>query len=475
MGQEIISSHFSETDFQRFQDRLAIETDLLKQRFSRPDVTEDDQYRVGFELEACLVDKNNFQPAAENTAFIDHFNDPELATMELARFNIEFNTPPFSITEDLFSLLHSQLKNTWVKAQTTAGQLGTRILLCGILPTLQNRDLGLDNISEMKRYAALNRQILKSRKGKPINLSIQGQDKLELRHDDVMLEAAATSFQIHFKTPWKKAKDIYNASIMVSAPLLAASVNSPLLFGKTLWEETRIPLFEQAVATGNNIQRVSFGSGYVKNDILEYFNENLARYPVLLPMRFDTAAEEFSHVRLHNGTLWPWNRPLIGFNRQGTPHIRIEFRCLPAGPSLIDTVANAAFYFGLSYHYANNHRTLLDFNHARNNFYQAARNGLKAEFTWLDGKRYTAKKLLLTQLLPEAEMGLTAFGVAEGKSSEYLNIIRQRVETEQTGSAWQRTYLKKNQHDILEMTRTYARYQDTDQPVHTWNTSPNIT
>ncbi|HIP67917.1 MAG TPA: glutamate--cysteine ligase [Chromatiales bacterium] len=468
MGQEIDSTQFSEADFQRFHEKLTAETALLEERFSHSDVAKDDQYRVGFELEACLVDKDSFQPAPINAEFLELFNDPELATMELARFNIEFNTPVFSITENLFSLLHKQLKNTWEKAQATAKKLDAQVLLCGILPTLQDKDLGLDNISTMKRYAALNRQILKSRKGKPINLRIHGQDKLELLHDDVMLESAATSFQIHFKTPLKEATDIYNASIMVSAPLLAASVNSPLLFGKTLWEETRIPLFEQAVATGNNKQRVSFGNGYAQDNILECFHENLEQYPVLLPMEFDTDAEEFSHARLHNGTLWRWNRPLIGFNRQGTPHVRIEFRCLPAGPSLIDTVANAAFYFGLCYHYANNHQALLDFNLAKDNFYQAARHGLNTEFNWVDGKQYPAKQLLLEQFLPEAEAGLITFGISKAESRKYLNIIHQRVETEQTGANWQKSFLKKNQHNILEMTRKYAQYQDADKPVHEW-------
>lgn len=468
MGQEIDSTQFSEADFQRFHEKLAAETALLEERFSRSDVAEDNQYRVGFELEACLVDRNSLQPVPKNADFLEAFNDPELATMELARFNIEFNTPVFSITENLFSLLHKQLKSTWAKAQATAKKLDAQVLQCGILPTLRNKDLGLENISTMKRYAALNRQILKSRKGKPINLRIHGQDKLALLHDDVMLESAATSFQIHFKTPLKEATDIYNASIMVSAPLLAASVNSPLLFGKTLWEETRIPLFEQAVATGNNIQRVSFGGGYAQDNILECFHENLEQYPVLLPMEFDTDAEEFSHVRLHNGTLWRWNRPLIGFNRQGTPHVRIEFRCLPAGPSLIDTVANTAFYFGLCYYYANNQQKLLDFSLAKNNFYQAARHGLNAEFNWLNEKKYSVKELLLEQFLPEAETGLADFGVSKKESSQYLNIIRQRVKSEQTGATWQQCFLKKNKHDILKMTQTYAQYQNTDKPVHEW-------
>jgi len=469
MGQEIDHTRFTKDDFRQFEAHLAEETRYLKQRFSQPDVLDDNSWTVGCELEACLVDEKTLQPAPDNKDFLDRMDDPELASMELASFNVEFNTPVFSISANLLSDLHRQLSSTWKKAQHCAKDQGNQVMLCGILPTLQNGDLGLHNISEMKRYAALNRQIINSRQGKAIELDIQGKNHLHLLHQDVMLEAAATSYQMHFKSPLRIAKDVYNASILISAPILAASVNSPLLFEKNLWEETRIPLFEQAVSTGHHNHRVSFGTGYVKDSMLECFTENLASYPALLPMSFTEPKESFMHLRLHNGTIWRWNRPLIGFNADGIPHLRIEFRCLPAGPSLVDTVANTALYIGLCHYYTVNKQQLLPFAQSKENFYRAAQFGLDAELIWLDGKARSARTLLHETLIPVAEDGLDQLGFSEQDKHHYLDIIRQRVQSGQTGSFWQQHYLKHRGHDIFQMTNEYANNQILDQPVHEWN------
>lgn len=469
MGQEIDSIRFTEEDFRRFASALSDETARLQERLSQPDVLDNSRYSVGFELEACLLDQETLRPAPDNADFLSRFNNPELASMELASFNVEFNTSVFSFGSHLLADLHRELGSTWATAQACAGQQGNELLLCGILPTLSNSDLCLDNISEMKRYAALNRQIINSRHGRALQLEIQGKDHLKLLHNDVMLEAAATSYQIHFKTPLRVAKSAYNASIMLSAPILAACTNSPVLFNKNLWEETRIPLFEQAVSTGHPSPRVSFGTGYVNDSMMECFTENLQRYPVLLPMQFSEPAEEFPHLRLHNGTIWRWNRPLIGFNADGTPHVRIEFRCLPSGPSLVDTVANTALYFGLCHYHAGQDQAWLPFKQARENFYQAAKFGLEAELTWLDGNSRPASQLLLETLMPEAEAGLEQLGIVDSDIQHYLGIIRRRIITGQTGSGWQQNYLKQHASDMVQMTHDYARNQAQDLPVHEWD------
>lgn len=469
MGQEIDNIRFSEEDFRRFASSLSDETKRLQERLAQPDVLDNKRYSVGFELEACLLDQKTLRPAPDNADFLARFDNQELASMELASFNVEFNTSVFSLDKHLLSHLHRELESTWASAQACADQQGNELLLCGILPTLNNRDLCLDNISEMKRYAALNRQILNSRHGQSLQLDIQGKDHLKLLHNDVMLEAAATSFQVHFKSPLASAKSVYNASIMLSAPILSACTNSPILFEKNLWEETRIPLFEQAVSTGHSSPRVSFGTGYVNDSMMECFIENLQRYPVLLPMQFSEPAETFPHLRLHNGTIWRWNRPLIGFNADGTPHVRIEFRCLPSGPSLVDTVANTALYFGLCYDHAGRKQALLPFAQARENFYEAAKFGLEAELMWLDGKSHSAQQLLLETLLPAAESGLEQLGIVDTDIQRYLGIIRQRITTGQTGSNWQQNHLKHQANDFFQMTHDYAKNQALDLPVHEWD------
>ena len=256
----------------------------------------------------------------------------------------------------------------------------------GILPTLTDNDLSLDNISSLDRYRALNEQVLRHRQGKTIRLHINGGEHLEVEHKDVMLEAAATSLQIHLQTPQNLAVRYYNASVILSAPLVAVGANAPFMFNRDLWYETRIPVFEQSVdiggiggAASGPIHRVTFGSQYARESLFECFNENLEHYPVLLPVSYDSEPEKLNYLRLHNGTIWRWNRPLIGFDADGTPHLRIEHRTMSSAPSIIDNIANIALYYGLVEYYAtciDPPESSLAFTDAKDNFYRAAKTGL---------------------------------------------------------------------------------------------------
>ena len=354
MGQEISLSHFDEGDFTRFHQKLEQETLLLDKLIAQKTCSHRDPV-AGFEIEAWLVDKN-MRPSPINKHFLATLNDP-LASTELAKFNIEFNCLPEPLTGHVFSGLHQQLQSIWGKACQHAESLDHKVVMIGILPTLKQEDLHLGNMSDMHRYRALNEQILHTR-GEPIHIDISGAEHLKIDHHDVMLEAATTSFQTHIQLPLQIAHHFYNASIIASAPMVALCANAPFLFGKELWHESRIPLFEQAVASGGfggaaqgPLKRVSFGSDYARHSIIECFQENLLHFPVLLPVDQNSAVEAFGHLRLHNGTIWRWNRPLIGFDEDGTPHIRVEHRTPAAGPSVIDSIANAAFYYGLAKQY----------------------------------------------------------------------------------------------------------------------------
>ena len=338
----------------------------------------------GFEIEGWLTDRE-MRPTPANAEFLERF-DSELATSELAKFNFELNNTPHRLCDDAFAKFAKEMHTTCKKANAIADTMGIRALITGILPTLKPTDFCLENMSEVKRYKALNEQVLKERGGRPVQLDIAGDDTaLKLQHDSVMLESAATSFQIHAQVPFEKAHYYYNASILASAATVAVSANSPFLFGKTLWHETRIPLFEQSVDTGEGRKRVSFGSGFANESIMECFAENMEAYDILLPIFFDEGREHFEHLRLHNGTIWRWNRPLIGFDSDGTVHFRIEHRVMSSGPSLIDMLANAAFYYGvatmLTEQCAEGH-VAADFPTAQNNFYLAARYGLGSEILW---------------------------------------------------------------------------------------------
>ena len=478
MGQEISGVHFNEADFQRFYDRLCEETALLKQFFAERRFT-DEQLVSGFELEAWLMDQR-FHPCPRNAQFIqkliNEFDNP-LVSPELASFNVEFNYTPQVLTGRALSILHSEMQLLWEQGLSTAHDMNCRLAMIGILPTVRQDDLCMANISAMKRYAALNEQVLRLRQGKPLQLNIHGVDILHAEHDDVMLESATTSFQIHLQVPLDMALRAYNASIIVSAPLVAVTANSPFLFGKDLWAETRIPVFEQAVEVGGYgavargpLRRVTFGSGYARKSIFEVFVENLEHYPVLLPTLIDQPLEQFANVRLHNGTLWRWNRPLIGIEN-GKHHLRIEHRVVPAGPSIVDSIANAAFYYGLASYYSQCEiapEAQLPFEIARDNFYHAAQYGLDAALQWTDGRKHGVQHLLLHTLLPQAYEGLGLLGVADEDAKTYLGVIQSRTENGCNGAAWQRAFVAKHGADMQALIEAYVERQNSGEPVHEW-------
>ncbi len=477
MGEEIQSNRFTEADAQQFKSRLLEETALLKGWME--DKFDDKHFRAGYEIEACLLDEN-LQAYANNDAYLQKLNH-DLVGYELAKFNVELNGTPCEFNGNVFSTLHTELTDTLKTCDEVAQSMGSKLITIGILPSLRNDQLTLANMSDQQRYRALNREVVRLRKGKPVVLDINGEEHLRITHRDVMLESAATSFQIHFQVPLSMAVAIYNASVLLSAPLVAISANSPYLFGKNLWDETRIPLFEMAVAAGGYnaaaygpIRRVTFGSGYLRDSIFECFAENVAHYPVLLPVEFNEPPSSLHYVRFHNGTIWRWNRPLIGFEADGKPHVRIEHRVMPAGPSVIDEIANAALYYGAAYSIAmdaENADKTLSFDKARDNFYQAARFGLRANMKWCNEQTVQVKELLKQQILPMAYKGLDALGVSSMEAEKYLGIIEERLAKNMNGATWQRAFVKKNGADMEQLIAAYLEQQQSQLPVHDWPVS----
>lgn len=475
MGQEITLTQFSEADFQQFRGRLFAETASLRQ-FAEAGGFSDARFIAGFELEAWLLDHAGF-PNPVNEAFLHKLNDP-MVVPELSRFNVELNAPPVEMGAGVLIAMEAALRSTWERCQNVAHGMDAVLAMIGILPTIRDADLCLANLSAMKRYDALNAQILKQRNGAPIHIDIQGQDHLRTHRPDVMLEAATTSFQLHLQVPFDQAARYYNASLISCAPLLAASVNSPLLFGHRLWQETRVPLFEQAVELGGyagldepSIRRVTFGRGYVSDSLLELFEENFEHYPALLPVQMEGAPEGFPHLRLHNGAIWRWVRPLIGFDATGQAHMRLEQRVLPSGPSVLDMVANAAFYYGLVHVLARSGETLpreLEYSATRGNFYAAARQGLDAELMWQEGRNYPARALILETCLPLARLGLQAFGLPDSEIEHYLGVVEARTQSGQTGAQWQLQQLEASNGDVRRMMNDYLENQRSCSPVHEW-------
>ncbi len=470
MGQEIGESHFQPADFAEFDRRLCEETALLESWLAERAFSGSPPMG-GFELEAWLVDAQG-RPAGINERYLSRLAEP-LVVPELATFNVELNGPPVPLQGKPLSRLHGSLAALWRRCDRVAAELDCRLAMIGILPTARDSDFTLAQMSGLQRYRALNEQVLRLRRERPLQIDIQGLDHLHTSHRDVMLEAAATSFQIHLKVDALQAGRYYNASAILSAPMVALGANSPFLFGHDLWAETRVPLFEQAVAVAGSklAQRVTFGIGYVAGSIMECFADNLERFPVLLPHLMDEPPERLAHLRLHNGTIWRWNRPLIGFDDDGTPHLRIEHRVIPAGPTVRDSIANAALYFGAVHALAtrpNAPELELPFVAARKNFYSAARHGLGATVEWLGGAQVPMDRLCLEILIPMAGAGLLDLGVAEAEVQEWLGILRERVATGVNGATWQRRFVAAHGADMPGLVLAYLEHQASDRPVHSW-------
>ena len=469
MGQEISSRHFRHQDFQRFGAALAKEMVLLHSWFAEGRFSS--RHAIGgLELEAWLIDAAA-EPLSINEAYLQRLAMPTVVP-ELSRFNIELNVAPQTLAGDGLIRLDRELRATWRRCAAVAADMEASVLAVGILPTVNDHHLVFANMSAMQRYHALNEQVMRLRRGRALTLNISGHEHLQSKHHDVMLEAAATSLQVHLQVTADSAARYYNAAIIASAALVAASANSPYLFGKDLWDETRIPLFEQAVDLGAPARRVTFGSDYAKDGLACCFHENSEHYPVLLPLTVDEPPEHMAHLRLHNGTIWRWNRPLLGFDDDGTPHLRIEHRVIPAGPTFTDMLANIAFFYGLCTALATRPtapETVIPFATARDNFYEAARRGLDSVVHWDDGRRWPIGQLLQKELLPMARQGMEHLGVDAASIGAHLDLIEARVAGGQNGTAWQRKFVRHHGRDMQALTLAYQERQRSDEPVHRWD------
>lgn len=445
--------------------------------------------RIGAEQEMFLVD-SGMSPSPIALQVLEAAGREGLVN-ELALFNLEANAPPEVFGGDCLSRMEANLRELVTAADDGAKRLGSRVVLTGILPTLRVSDLSMANMTPKARYHEINRATTAARGGR-FDVSISGREELDVSHDNVMLESCNTSFQIHFQTGPDEFAQLYNTAQLITAPVLAAAVNSPVLLGRELWHETRVALFQSSVDSRNpaerarNVQpRVSFGNAWVKESAAEVWRDNITRYRVLFvsdpgedPMKVldEGGIPELTALRLHNGTVYRWNRCCYGHDGK-QPHIRIENRVLPAGPTILDEMANAAFFFGLMAGCTTAYGNVAErmpFEDARNNFFAAARYGLKAQFTWVDGEVYTAADLILEHLLPLAHSGLKEAGILEADRERYLGVLEERVRSGQTGAAWCRRSLRsmgehgKRDTKHRTLVKVMIERQDSEAPVHTW-------
>ena len=473
MGREIAEAErLDEVEFGR---RLREETKLVMNWFKDGALADPETPYVGIELEAWLVDENRI-PAPENVAFLEKL-DHELAVPELAQFNFEFNAEPSLLDGRMLSGLNAHLNELWTAAQKTAGEMNLSAMMVGMPATLREEMMTPEYMTPSRRYALLTERLFELRGGAPLDIDIKGREQLQLVQDHLMLEAACTSLQVHLMLTADNAARRYNAAQIASGPLIAVAANAPFLYGRQLWDETRIPAFENAIEhrsfrdrEGRKVGRVTFGSGYLRRSLMELFVENHEAYPAMLPICCDDG-DPLAHLKLQNGTIWRWNRPIIHAGKSGEPpHIRIENRILPSGPTVADMVANTAFFIGLVLHLSDIEglEDRIPFETARANFYAGAKSGLAAQMTWLDDEEGDVQALILDKLVDQAGDALVKAGLDRHEVGHYLGLIRSRAINGQTGAKWQRAHANCHGRDFQGLVDDYIRNQDSGRPVHTW-------
>ncbi len=481
MGTQRVGLAADPEALRRFTARLLDDLDRLE-RMLGDGAIERGPARIGAELEMFLVDER-WRPTANGPTVLAEAADPRV-TPELGAFNLEVNTAPRALAGRCLSELEAELIELLDVVRAAAARHGSRVVLTGILPTLEARHATLDFMTPAERYARLN-EAMTALRGGAYRIFIKGIDEINIEHHTVMLEACNTSFQLHLQVDPARFARIYNLALLALAPLLAVATNSPLLFGRRLWRETRIALFQQSVDTrrpGSDYRffapRVDFGSGWVEDSVLEIYRDDVARFRAVLAADPEadppSSTPRLRALQLFNSTVYRWLRPCYGV-ADGRAHLRIENRILPAGPTPVDQIANAAFWYGLVLGLEDeveDPRAHIRFDDVRGNFFSAARFGLGAPLEWLDGRQTNARELIGDTLLPIAARGLRAAGIDAADAERYLGIVAARSESRLTGSEWQLRSLAiladRETPPWAPLTEAIWERQLENRPVHEW-------
>lgn len=492
MGEQNVSLVSDQESMQHFVRKLLRDVQAIEYMLDN-DWFEDDIIRIGAEQEMFLIDRKTYKPAPLAMEALNKLKKYEWADTELAKFNLETNLTPRVFTGNCLSEMEKENLENLNIIRKKANSLGADVLLTGILPTLRKFDLELHNLTPKKRYRALMDAINQELVGTAYELRLFGIDELLVKHDSPLLEACNTSFQVHLQVAPRNFVHLYNIAQTLTAPVMAIAANSPIVFGKRLWHESRIALFQQALdtrTTHNHMRqrrpRVSFGDDWLDESVMEIYREDIARFRVLISSDVEEDAIKMIHenkvpklraLQVHNSTVYRWNRPCYGVSDTGKPHLRIENRVLPSGPTVIDEMANATFWLGAVTGMADectDIRKLISYEDIRDNFGKAAKFGIDTSFNWFNDKKVTACELVLKELLPIARKGLEKQKVNQKDIDKYLGIIQERAEQHMNGARWQlRAFTKlqkavERDEALTVLTAAIAKNQIQEKPVHTW-------
>lgn len=492
MGEQKVSLVEDQKQMQKFVKSLLNDVEALDYMLKN-NLFETGINRIGAEQEMVMVDKNNFKPSLIAMEALEKMTHYPWVETELAKFNLETNLDPRVFEKDCFAQLEKENTEKLDKIQEVLDEMNTSIVLTGILPTLRKYHLEMENLTPKKRYFALMEALNKQRIGESYELRIMGIDELLVKHSSPLLEASNTSFQVHLQVSPDDFVKMYNIAQALAGPMMAISANSSVVFGKRLWHETRIALFQQSLDTRTSHDhmrerspRVIFGRDWLHESIMEIYKEDIAQFRVLLSsdVEEDSLAKlkngeipKLRALQVHNSTVYRWNRPCYGISENGKPHLRIENRILPSGPTVIDEVANACFWLGCMIGMGletDDIREKMSFVDARDNFGKAAKFGIDSKFTWFYDRKISAEDLIF-ELLPIARKGLESKNIDKDDIDKYLSIIQARAEKNMTGARWllrgfTKLAEKSNPDEALSvLTATMIQNQRSNKPVHEWD------
>ena len=492
MGEQRVSIVKTQDQMQSFVKSLLDDVKALDYMINN-DWFECDIVRIGAEQEMVLVDQKTFKPACINMEALTHMTDWPWVETELAKFNLEINLDPREFSGRAFRDMEDEMASKLSKIEGVVNQLGATIVLTGILPTLRKYDLDMSNLTPKQRYFALMEAINQQLVGSTYELNMVGIDELLIKHDSPLLEAVNTSFQVHLQVSPQQFAPMYNLAQALSAPVMAIAANSPIVFGRRLWHESRIAMFQQALDTRSTHDhmrerspRVNFGRQWCDESILDIYREDIARFRVLLSgdvtedsleLIKDGKVPKLRSLQVHNSTVYRWNRPCYGISENGKPHLRIENRVLPSGPTVLDEVSNAALWLGCMVQMAEDVgdiRNKMSFDDVSDNFSKAAKFGIDSKFTWMFDQKISAVELVLEELLPRAKAGLAMRKVNPDDISRYLDIIEARAREHMNGARWAlRSYtkLKKETTEdeaLTVLTNAMSANAKQGLPVHMW-------
>ena len=492
MGEQRVSILKDADNMQRFVRQLLDDVQALDYMLQN-DWFESDIIRIGAEQEMCLVYKDTMKPAPIAMEVLEKMKEHPWVETELARFNLEIGLEPRTFTGDCISAMHHENQSRLDVIDQYLAEYGVELILTGVLPTLRKFHLEMDYLTPKKRYFALMEAINNQLIGSAYELRLSGIDELLVKHDSPMLEACNTSFQVHLQVAPADFVKMYNIAQALAAPVMGISANSAVVFGRRLWHESRIALFQQALdtrATHEHMRerspRVNFGSNWLDKSILDIYREDIARFRVLLAgdveedslnMIESGNVPKLRALQVHNSTVYRWNRPCYGISPNGKPHLRIENRVLASGPTVIDEMANATFWLGAMIGYSqitNDIREHISFSDVKDNFIKAARYGADAGLTWLNDHKIGIGELVIKEILPVARQGLQSRQVNQEDIDKYLGIIEERAQAHMTGARWSlRAYTAMKEQAtpdeaLCAITASTLKNQKQGIPVHKW-------